>query len=178
MIAAAYGGAVAGYPPHKPFTKLGLAGIDKIRNSNDYFTDSQLDELTDAGWFVVVQESEDTLPYCIRQYTTDTTAVETAELSVVKAFDYVSIFFKKYFNPFVGVWNLNQDTINTMVSVFETGAQQLMTKKYPKIGAVLLSATITGIDPPGTISSDRFDIFAEISLPKPFNFLGLHLVSV
>lgn len=176
-LAGVVGGMTAGLPSHQGFTNLGIAGVSGIGHSTRYFSDAQLTELSDGGWFVFGQETPNTLPYSIHQLTTDPSTLESGEYSVVKNFDFVSIFFQDILEEFLGIWNINDETLAFLKQSLEQGIDILKLRKYAKIGAPLNSADITSIAV-SDASADRVEVYMEVGLPKPLNRIGLHLISV
>ena len=176
-LGAVIGGMTAGLPSHQGFTNLGVAGIDQIYNSTRYFSDTQLTELSDGGWFVFAQDNPSALPYCIHQLTTDPDTLETGEYSVVKNFDFISLFFMDILDDFLGIWNINEETLGFLRESLENGIDLLRLRKYARIGAPLNDAAITSVAE-STASADRVEVYMNVDLPKPLNRIGLHLISV
>lgn len=171
-LACAVGGMVAGLPSHQGFTNIGIGGIEQIRNSNDYFTDDQLTELRDFGWYVFVQESEASLPYTIHEVTTEVTAYAFGEFMNIKNFDYIATYYKEILEDFLGSWNIVAETLVAITNSLTAGSRFLQLRKFPKIGAPLLAAKIGLIE---QIEADRLEIYMDITMPKVLNQIGLHL---
>jgi len=174
-LACAIGGMIAGLPSHQGITNLTIAGISKVYGP-DAFTDEQLTKLSDAGWCIFTQETATQAPYCIHGVTTDTSAVEFAEIMSVKNFDYVASVIAAQLNRFVGTWNLNDETLGFIRLSIGNAIKRLMDKKAPRIGAPLISANIKSVGP-SDIAADRADAYVELVMPKTLNTIGLHLVS-
>jgi hypothetical protein len=175
-LAAAVGGMTAGLPSHQGFTNLGIAGIDRIYHSTGYFSDSQMTELSDGGWFVFAQETPSALPYCIHQLTTDADTLETGEYSLVKNFDFIALFFQDILDDFLGVYNINDETMSFLKQAIITGVDLLKLRKYAKIGAPINDASLTSMEVSDS-AKDRVEIYMNIDMPKPLNRIGLHLIS-
>jgi len=173
-LACAVGGMVAGLPSHQGFTFIGIGGIQQIFNSNFYFTDDQVDDLSENGWYVFMQESESSAPYSAHEVTTDTDTYEMGELMAVKNFDFVSIFFKNIMRTFLGRYNITAGTLDMLRESFDGGVEFLRLKTYPKIGAPLNGAVITSLEQLEN-EIDRVELFAELDLPVVLNKIGLHL---
>lgn len=175
-LAAAVGGMTAGLPSQQGFTNLGIAGISQIYNSNTYFTDGQLTDISNGGWFVFAQATTSSLPYSVHQLTTDTSTLESGEYSVVKNFDFVALFFVDILEQFLGVYNVTQDTLTLLQGALNTGGDVLKLRSVAKIGAPLTSFAINdlGVSPQ---SGDRVVAHLAIGLPKPLNVVELHLVA-
>jgi len=174
--ACVVGGMTAGLPSHQGFSRLGIAGIDSISNSSDYFSEAQLTDLSDGGWYVFKQDSPNALPYSIHQLTTDPSTLESGEYSVVKNFDFVSLYFLDVLEPFLGVWNVNNDTLGFIRQAMNTGIDSLKLRRTARIGAPINDATVTSVAVNETIA-DRVEVYAEVDLPKPLNVIGLHLIA-
>ena len=176
-LAAAVGGMTAALPSHQGFTNLSINGISEIFNSNRLFTDTNLTQISNSGWFVFAQDVASALPYCVHQLTTDVSTLEFSEFSMVKNMDYVAIFFSDIVNTFIGPWNVNPETLGFMGTAVNTGITSLKLQKYPKIGARIISAAISQLAQ-STLSKDRVECYIECDFPAPLNTVGLHIVSV
>jgi len=175
-LSALLGGMTAGLPSQQGFSRLGVAGITLLEHSSDYFSEKQLTDLSDGGWYVFAQSSPTSLPYSIHQLTTDPSTLESGEFSVVKNYDYVGLYFLSILEPFLGTWNVNPDTVGFVRQAMNTGIEQLKLRRIAKIGAPLTDATLTSVEV-SNASTDRIEIYATVGLPKPLNVLGLHLVA-
>lgn len=175
-LACAVGGMVCGLPPHQGFTFIGVAGISQIYNSNFYFSDAQIDDLSEGGWYIFLQDSETSAPYSAHEVTTDTTAYQFGELMYVKDFDFVSTFYKRIMETFIGRWNINNETLKTIRASFDAGTAFLKSMSYPKIGTPILSSEVTKIEQLAS-ETDRVEIYAEVSIPRVLNKIGLHLIA-
>lgn len=175
-LSAAVGGMTAGLPSQQGFTNLGIAGVSQIYDSNTYFTDSQMTDISNGGWFVFAQQTTTSLPYSIHQLTTDVSTLESGEYSVVKNFDFVALFFVDILQQFLGIYNVTQDTLTYLQGALNTGGEALKLRTVAKIGAPLTSFAINdlGISP---VSGDRVVTHLAIGLPKPLNVVELHLVA-
>lgn len=175
-LACAVAGMSAGLPPHQGFTNLSIAGIDQINNSTGYFSESQLTEISNAGWFLFVQENANSAPYVLHQLTTDVSTTENGELSIVRNFDYVSLFYKDILDDFLGKYNVINQTLDLIREALNAGTTQLLSQVLPRIGAPLTSAEVSKISVlDGT--KDRVEVFMDIGLPTPLNRIGLHLIA-
>jgi len=175
-LSCAVGGMTAGLPAQQGFTFLGIAGVAQIYDSNTYFTDTQLTNLSNGGWYVFVQQTPQALPYTIHQLTTDPATLESGEYSVVKNFDFVSLFFVDILQDFLGTYNVTPDTLTLLTAALNTGGNLLLLRSVAKIGAPLLSFTVTSVVVSPT-SADRVLIYCAIGLPNPLNVIELHLVA-
>ena len=175
-LACAVGGMVAGLPSHQGFTFIGIGGIQQIFNSNFYFTEDQLTDLRDGGWYVFKQDSASSLPYSIHEVTTDVSAYELGEFMNVKNFDYIALYMKEILDQFLGRYNINTETMEMIRASLNSGAAYLKLRIFPKIGTPLLSADVTYLAPSET-EVDRVEVYMDITMPKVLNRIGLHLVA-
>lgn len=175
-LGCAVGGMTAGLPSHQGFTFLGIAGISKIYDSNTYFNDTQLTDLSQGGWYVFAQQTPTALPFTIHQLTTDVSTLESGEFSVVKNFDFVSLFFVDILEAFLGQYNINTETLTLLRSALNIGGETLKLRTFAKIGAPLTSFAVNdlGVSP---VSADRVVAHLATGLPKPLNVVELHLVA-
>lgn len=171
------GGALAGLPPHHGLTNLGFAGISRLRYSSGYFTETQLTRLSDGGWFVLQQRRPTDLPSCLHQLTTDTTAVETGELSVVRTVDFVSLFLQDILEEYLGQYNVLPETSNEVYRALSDGIENLKSRKTAKIGAPLTDGSVTLIKV-ADFAKDRYQVYVNAQVPGPLNNVDLHVVVV
>ncbi len=176
-LACAVGGMMASLPSHQGLTNLGIAGVEKLYNANTYFDDRQLTQISNGGWLVFQQDTPSALPYIVHQLTTDPSALEFGELSLVKNFDFVSLFFADILDDFVGIWNINAETMGFMVAAMQAGIDNLKLRRRVRIGAPIIDGSITSIAE-SAVSADRIEAYLEVVFPKPLNTVGLHIVSV
>lgn len=175
-LACAVGGMTAGLPSQQGFTNLGIAGVSRIYNANTYFSDSQLTDLSNGGWYVFAQQTPTSLPYTIHQLTTDPTTLESGEYSVVKNFDFVSMFFVDILQGYLGQYNVTSETLTMLQSALSTGGELLRLRTVAKIGAPLTSFSVAQLSV-SPVSGDRVLCYLQIGLPKPLNVIELHLVA-
>lgn len=169
------GGALAGLPPHHGLTNLGFAGISRLRYSSGYFSEAQLTRLSDGGWFVLQQRRPTDLPSCLHQLTTDTTAVETGELSVVRTVDFVSLFLQGILEEYLGQYNVLPETSNEMFRALTDGIENLKSRKTAKIGAPVTEGSVTQIKV-ADFAKDRYQVYVNVQVPGPLNNVDLHVV--
>lgn len=174
-ISAQVAGAVAGLPAQHGLTNLALSGINNLLHSQGYFTEEQLTSISDGGFFVMIQRTPGALPICIHQLTTDPTALETGEFSVVKNVDFVSKFYLDLLEPFIGVYNVTQSTMNEIEQAVNNGTASLTSQVLDRVGPPLISGTITSIAVSESDAS-RIEIYFRGTIPRPLNTIAFHLV--
>lgn len=176
-LSCAIGGQTAGNPSHQGFTNIGINGISRIYKSNGYFSESQLTDLSNGGVYVFKQETPTALPYTIHEVTTDVTSLETGEYMVVKNFDFVAATYLGTIIKFLGVWNVNDDTVKFIKKALFSTTANLKSRYKSKIGSPLLGATIDRVEQATDLSKDRIEAYMSVELPMTLNIIGLHLVA-
>lgn len=174
-LTAALAGLISGLPVQQGLTNVGIAGISDLIHSNFYFTRAQLNTMAGAGTFLMVQQSQGSIPYCRHELTTDMSVLEYREVQQVKNFDFLSYYFRDLLNPFIGKWNITPDSLNTLRSTINAGGKLLMGKKLPKIGAPLVDFSITSLvqDPN---NADMVDIVLPVKIPTVMNYVNLYML--
>lgn len=174
-IGCQVGGACAGLPPQHGLTNLGMGGISLLQHSQGYFTERELTQISDSGYFLMTQATPSALPVCIHQLTTDFAFLETGELSVVKNVDFVSKFFLDLLEPFIGVYNVTEATQNTIFRVVNDGADNLKGRSLARIGPPLISGEVTSLKV-SEFDASRIEIYFQGVIPRPLNTIAFHLV--
>jgi hypothetical protein len=105
-MAATLAGLHAFLPPEQGHSELPIPGYVSLLHSNDYFTETQLTQMTAAGLWIYVQDVEGGPIVCRKQYTTDTTTEETAESSLTLIVDAIRRDIRASVRPIMGVNNL------------------------------------------------------------------------
>lgn len=175
-LSCAIGGQTAGQPPQQGFTNLGINGIDRIYKSNEYFNEEQLSDLSNGGVYVFAQDNPSALPYSIHELTTDVTALETGEYMITKDFDFVAWTFLDTMWPFIGTWNITNETMGFIRQALAQVIANMKGRYVRKIGAPIIDAAITDVGV-SELSKDRIDAWIEVDLPMVLNTIALHLVA-
>ena len=173
-LAAAIAGMVAAFPPHQGFTNIGIAGFSAVPRTTEYFTVSQLNVMAAAGVYIVTQNASSGQIFARHQLSTDNTSIELRELSITKNFDALSYDFKAALEPYIGVWNLNDDAIGAVKATLLGRIEFQKAQKLPKIGAPLIDATINTIEQ-DPVLCDHLNIDVDLDIPCPLNNINLTL---
>ena len=174
-MCCALAGMGAGYPVQQGFTNLTLAGISTLQHSNYYFTREQLNTMAASGTCLLVQDTQNSAPYCRHELTTDMTALEYREILKVKNWDYLSYFYKDLLDPFIGTWNITEDTLMTIKQTIISASENLKTQKLPKIGSPLISYNIDKLEQNET-SKDTINCRISVEIVSPNNYTDVDLV--
>lgn len=174
-MAAVVAGACAALPVQQGLTNLGFSGVRNLQRSQGYFTERQLARISEGGLMVFVQDNPSGLPYTIHQYTTDLTALETGELSVVRNWHFVARFLQAILRPYLGVYNVLPETLAEMRRAADDGAAELKLRRLPNIGAPLLEGGVETITE-SAAAADRAEVRFVGRIPRPLNDIVLTLV--
>ena len=174
-LAAAVAGCVAGFPVQQGLTNLTLAGIDSLQGSNFYFSKDDLNAMAAAGTMIFVQDTQSAPPYCRHELTTDMSVLEYRELLKVKNWDYLSYFYHDIVQPFIGNWNIVDDTLRVVRQTVISASENLKTQKLPRIGAPLVSYEIAELAQDAT-AKDKIQLRMNIAIVDPNNYTDIHLV--
>jgi hypothetical protein len=88
----------------------------------------------------------------------------------------VSVFFQEILQSFLGIYNVTPDTLTLLQNALNTGGDLLKLRTVAKIGAPLLSFSVTSVAV-STVSPDRVVAYMAVGLPAPLNVIELHLVA-
>jgi len=174
-VACQVAGALAGLPVQQGLTNLGLVGITKLIHSSGYFREAQLTAISNGGLFVMHQRVPGELPFCIHQLTTDAAALETGELSVVRNFDYVSMYFQSIIEGFLGQYNVLPETLTEIQRAVIDGVERLKSARIARIGPPLIGGEVQSIKV-SDFAADRVILFFRGEIPRPLNGVDFHIV--
>jgi len=117
FMAAANAGLVSGLSPSKGHTNSSISGVARTWGGADIFSQSQLDTVAAGGRFIMEQTGSSS-PINIRhQMSTDRTSVESQELSINKAIDYVSKYVRDGVKPYIGSFNITASFLKLVKTV-------------------------------------------------------------
>lgn len=176
-LCAALSGMTAGFPVQQGFTNISVAGIDDLRHSNFYFKKEQLDStISDTAgtcWFV--QDAQDGIPYCRHELTTDNSVLEYREILKVKNWDFLSYYYFEKMSPYIGSWNITDDTLSVMKQVMIASSELLLKQKLPRIGAPLVAYQNPTIEQ-DAVNKDTTNVTIPVSIADPNNYTNLYIV--
>lgn len=175
-LACTVGGVISAIPVQAGLTNGSFIGVTALDHAQGYFREEQLGQLSDGGLFVCYQETPGALPICLHQLTTDTTALETGELSVVKNIDFLSKFYQAILETFLGQYNVLPETQNEISRAVQDGTTDLKSRKLARVGAPLLEGTVTSIGP-SDFAADRIEMYFRGKVARPLNTISFHLVA-
>jgi hypothetical protein len=174
-LCCALGGMTSGFPVQQGFTNIGVAGVSDLQNSNFYFSKTNLNTMAAAGTFLLVQSTQGGIPYVRHELTTDMSALEYREVLIRKNWDFLSYTYHDEMAPFIGVWNITPDTLNTARQTLNAKTELLKSQKLPKIGPPLINGVIQSLAQ-DTVNRDRVACSMAITIVYPWNYLDLYLI--
>ena len=166
---------VAGLPAQAGFTNLTVTGFVGRENSDDKFSDTQLDTIAGGGNFIFTQPVPDTALLIRHQLTTDLTTIFFQELSVTKNVDLIAKFFRALYRPFLGIYNITDTLLDLLKTRGEGGIQFLRDQRVARIGAPIRRGNLTRIEESAT-QPDTVEIDIDITVPLPLNNIKLTLL--
>ena len=84
--------------------------ITRPVGSNDSYTNRQLNVMAAGGVYILVQDAQGGPVVCRHQLSTDTSTIETRELSITKVVDFTAKFMRAGLRNFIGRSNWVNDT--------------------------------------------------------------------
>jgi hypothetical protein len=164
----------AGLPSQAGFTNLSVAGFVGRANSDDRFSDAQLDVIAGGGTLVFTQPVQGAALSVRHQLTTDVSTIYFQELSVTKNVDLVARFLRQLFAPFVGSYNITETLLDLMKTRGEGGIAFLKEQTAPRVGAPLKTGSLSRIEESAT-QPDAVELDFRIGVPLPLNSVKVTL---
>jgi hypothetical protein len=162
-------GIVGEQPPQQGHTNFPITGLTRVVGSNDRFTNRQLNVMAAGGVFILVQDAQGAPVSCRHQLSTDTTSIETRELSITKVVDYTAKFMRSGLRNFIGRSNITQPFLDNLSTVI-AGQLDFLVETGVLNGADL-NNIIQDADQPDTILVD-----ITLDVPFPANYIRITLV--
>jgi hypothetical protein len=166
--AAGIVGQVGALPPQQGHTNYPIPGFTGVVGT-EKFTKKQLNRIAGGGTFILMQEVQGGAVFCRHQLSTDSTSIETRELSITKIVDFVSKFLRTGVRKFIGKNNINPNFLDLL------GTTVHAILKFLEASGVLNGSNINNIaqdkDNPDTVLID-----VTLDLPYPCNYIRLTLV--
>lgn len=154
-------------PPEQPITNSFVPFISGVI-WGDTISEDTLDTYAEAGVLLLVSDKFGTGAYVRHQLTTDVSTIETRELSITVAVDYVAKLLRKATKPYVGRYNIDGKFLQTLSLVLSSAIHTLLEKGVVR-DLKVLSMTQNQVTP------DTIDIQIDL-LPKyPGNYIKISL---
>lgn len=168
-------GLTSGLPSQSGFTNLTVTGFVGRENSDDKFSDTQLDTIAGGGTMIFLQPVQDAALQIRHQLTTDVSTIYFQEFSVTKNVDLIARFFRGLYEPFLGIYNITDGLLDVLKTRGEGGIAFLLSQRAPRVGAPLRSGSLQRIEESAT-QPDTVEIDIGINVPLPLNNIKLTLL--
>jgi len=162
-------GMVGQLPPQQGFTNYPMTGLTRPVGSNDSFTNKQMNIMAAGGVYILIQDVQGAPVICRHQLSTDTTSIETRELSITKVVDYTAKFMRAGMRNFIGRSNITQGFLDNLSTVVQ-GQLNFLIESGVLIGADI-NNLIQDADAPDTVLID-----VTLDVPFPCNYIRLTLI--
>lgn len=172
---AVLSGMVAGLPSQQGFTNMALAGFIGRENSDDRYSDTQLDTIAGGGVLILTQPVTGAALEVRHQLTTDTSTIYYQELSVTKNLDLIARFFRGHFKPYQGIYNITESLLDLLKTRAENGIEYLKAQRVERAGAPLRAGSLSRLEE-STAEPDTVEMDIDVRVPLPFNRLKLTLL--
>lgn len=162
-------GMVGQLPPQQGFTNYPMTGLTRPVGSSGSFTNKQMNVMAAGGVYILIQDAVGAPVISRHQLSTDTTSIETRELSITKVVDFTAKFMRAGLRNFIGRSNITQGFLDNLSTVVQGQLNFLVE------GGVLIGADINNLiqdaDNPDTVLID-----VTLDVPFPCNYLRLTLI--
>lgn len=176
FVAAALAGLRAGVVPHQGLTNTEVLGFDDLEQVVTTFTETQLNNLADAGYWIVTQVARGATPYVRHQLTTDRASLNASEDSVTTNVDSISYGLRRAVAPFIGTYNIHTKALTLLRSVIDNELYFRLTSTYTvRAGNQLNGYEILKFQQNATFK-DRVDVDIKLDVPYPMNFITITLI--
>jgi len=170
-IACTIAGMIATIPSEQGYSELPIPGWEGLVHSNDLFKERQLELLTSAGHWVLVQDVDGGPIVCRKQYTTDVSGDLTAEASFTTVTDDFAKTCRVSVKPLLGVNNITPELVERVSMIIQGVIALFVGRK------ALKSATLNSLEPstaPGDLTTMVGDV--DLEFYGPFNLLRMRLL--
>jgi hypothetical protein len=175
FLTAALAGLVSGVLPHQPLTNVEVAGFDDFARTRQFFSNSQLNDLTDGGVWICTTDNNGT-PYTRHALTTDVTDLNRREEMIRRNVDSISYVFLNLLRPYIGRCNATPSMVNLLEHEINTIIDTLKTNgTTAQLGSQLIDGSIAQIKIHDLLR-DRIYVVLNLTVPAPLNHIELHLV--
>ena len=168
-------GLTAGLPSQAGFTNLAVTGFVGRENSDDKFSDTQLDTIAGGGNMIFTQPVPGAALEIRHQLTTDVSTIYFQEFSVTKNVDLISRFFRGLYRPFLGIYNITDGLLDLLKTRGSGGIEFLKEQRAPRVGAPIRNGQLKRIEESSN-QPDTVEIDIDVSIPLPLNNIKLTIL--
>jgi len=174
-LCAALAGLSSGVLPQQGLTNVAIAGFSNVNRTVSKFGRSQLDTMAGSGVWIVTQDNSGTIFTRHAVTTGDYDDINAREEMVVRNVDSISYAFQAALRPFIGVRNVNENTLQDISVTITDTASELRANAASSLGSQLIEAEITELRQHLTLL-DHVVITLDITIPYVLNNIQLRLV--
>lgn len=176
-ICAAIAGLVGASAPQQGLTNVELRGFDNVNGVVNRFSRSQLDTLANSGKWIITHDLQSGVIYTRHQLSTDTTDLNTRELSIVKNVDSISYVFLNRLKPYIGRSNVTPTSLEVIRTQIMGTIAFLQSSGFTALtgGQVLPGTEIRELRQ-HSLLKDRIVVNIKLVVPYPLNNAELTLV--
>jgi hypothetical protein len=124
--ACALAGYRSGADPAQPLTNSAVPAVQELVHSNTYFSPDQLNTIAEGGNLIFTQRTRNSPPVVRHQLTTDRSSIETSELSIIVAVDYVAKVLRTGLRPYIGKHNITDELLTQLRGIGESLVRSLV----------------------------------------------------
>jgi hypothetical protein len=166
--AAAVAGMVAQQAPQQPFTHFPIGGIGKVYGTDDTYSERQLDVVADGGRYVLVNMGGAVVSR--KQLSTSTTSIQSMEMSITRAIDYLAKALRLTLRVFIGRSNISSGFLDQVTMAIEGALDYHENQKV--VNKAELKELLQDENRPDTVI-----IEVEVEVAYPCNKIKVTIVS-
>ena len=165
---AAIAGMIAQQAPQQPFTNLAIAGFTKVYGTDDTFTENQLDIIADGGRYLLVNQNGAIASR--HQRSTATLSIESRELSITKAIDFIAKGLRNINKNYIGRFVITPGFLDQLTMVNQ--GFLLSQEQAGTVTSATLNAVLQDEDAPDTVL-----IEIQVQPAYPCNKINITILS-
>ena len=147
----------------------------EVERSYIDLTGDDLDIMANGGVMIATQDVKDSDIYIRHQLTTDVSTLNFQECSITRNVDSISYFFRAILRPLIGIYNINDNTLEQIRKDLEAGIEDLKFINDQVAGPQLIDARIQRLYQDETLQ-DTVRVDMIVTVPVPLNTINLHLI--
>lgn len=175
-LCAALAALSGGVPPHQGLTQLEIVGVDSVSRTTQLFSRSQLDQMAEAGVWIVTQNPTGEVYTRHAVTTADYEDINAREEMVVRNVDSISYYMMDQFSPYIGIANVTDSMIDKIGAEARAAIQYLRSANWSTLlGGQLIDGAITELRA-SPVFRDRIVLALDLEIPYALNNLEIHLI--
>jgi len=167
MLPASIVGQIAGQNPEQGHTNLPIAGPSKLKYSNEFFSESNLNTIATGGNYIMT--SVGGIISSRHQLSTDMTSIERRELNITKSVDFTAKYIRNTVSGYIGR-SLITPAFLQLLGTIISGLGNTLVKE-----GRLNGFKVTGIKQ-DEVQRDVVRVSIEIQPKYPVNYIKVDLI--